>query len=208
MTVSVITEGLDDLASYLTLAPKAATRAARLAINDTTRDVGLKESIRRIEEQVAFPPGYLNDPKRLRISKFATENDLEAAIYARQRPTSLARFSSGGSVGRAGVRVQVARGASREMGRAFLLRLPQGRGPVTDEAFNLGLAIRLRPGEKIANKKIMATQIGQSGLYLLYGPSVDQVFRSVAVDVSPQIADELATQFVRQFVRLTGGGNA
>lgn len=205
MTVSVIAEGLGDLQRFIDIAPQIVPRAARLAINDTTKRTALPDSIQAINDQVAFPPGYLTDPKRFRISKFATEGDLEAAVTARQRPTSLARFSSG-SVGRPGVRVQVARGASREMGRAFLVRLPQGRGPVTDEAFNLGLAIRLRPGERVSNKRDMAAvPLGKGGLYLLYGPSVDQVFRSVAQDVSPRVAEELASQFLRQFNRLAGG---
>lgn len=207
MTITVITEGLDNLASFIALAPKAATQAARYAINDTTRRVAIKEAQRMITEQIAFPAGYLDDPRRLRVSKLATENDLEAAIFARQRPTSLARFSSG-TIGKAGVQVNVNRGATRKIGRAFLIRLPQGRGPVTDEAFNLGLAIRLRPGERVTGKKQMSAVPMGGGLYLLYGPSVDQAFKSVAVDISPTVADELATQFTRQFVRLSGGGNA
>lgn len=207
MTVSVVAEGLTDFSNYLSLAPDVAKRAARLAINDTTRRVAVRESIKLMEDEVAFPPGYLTDPRRFRVKKFATETDLESSVYAQQRPTSLARFSTGGAVGRAGVRVQVSRGRSRQMNRAFLIRLPQGRGPVTDEAFNLGLAIRLRDGESIANKRIMATAMG-SGLYLLYGPSVNQVFRAISTEVAPQAADELATQFIRQFIRLSGGRDA
>jgi hypothetical protein len=207
MTVSVIADGLADVQSYFDLVPDTAARAARLAINDTTRRVAVRESIKLMQEEVAFPPGYLTDPRRFRVEKFATESDLESVVAARHRPTSLARFSTGGAVGRAGVRVQVSRGRSREMGRAFLIRLPQGRGPVTDEAFNLALAIRLKDGESITNKRITAVSAG-NGLYFLYGPSVNQVFRTVAADVAPQVADDLATQFVRQFVRLSGGPNA
>jgi hypothetical protein len=33
----------------------------------------------------------------------------------------------------------------------------------------------------------------------LYGPSVDQVFRSVAVDIAPVILESLALEFLRQF---------
>ncbi len=208
MTVTVLAEGIDDLQQFVDLIPRAAVTAARIAVNDVTRKVAVKESIAEMGRQVAFPPGYLADPKRLRISKFATENDLESIVTARQRPTSLARFSSG-SVGKAGVQVRVNTGASRRIDRAFLVRLPQGRGPVTDEAFNLGLAIRLRPGERITGKRDMvATPLGKGGLYLLYGPSVDQVFRTVAQEVSPRIAQELAVEFVRQFARISGGGRA
>ncbi len=205
MSVSILAEGLPDLARYLDIAATVAPRAARLAINDATRKVGLGESRKMIAEQIAFPGGYIDDPRRLRISKFATEDDLEAVVFARQRPTSLARFSTGGAVGQSGVRVQVARGVSRQMDRAFILRLPQGRGPVSDEAYNLGLAIRLRPGETINRKSKVAAVPMKGGLYLLYGPSVNQVFRSVAEDVSPHILTEMSEQFLRQFVRLSGG---
>lgn len=208
MTVTVIAEGLGGLSAYFDLLPNVANRAAHLAVNDAARDIGLKESRVRIMEQVAFPGGYLDDPKRLRVRKFATEDDLEAIVFARQRPTSLARFSGGGTVGKAGVRVNVARGVTRDMRRAFLLRLPQGSGPVTDEAFNLGLAIRLKPGESIIHKKQMAAvPLGTGGLYLLYGPSVEQVFSTVSQDVSPLVAAEMAEQFIRQFNRLSGGRN-
>jgi hypothetical protein len=37
---------------------------------------------------------------------------------------------------------------------------------------------------------------------LLYGPSVDQVFRTVAVDISPPLLDNLQSEFLRQFQRL------
>jgi hypothetical protein len=102
-------------------------------------------------------------------------------------------------VGHAGVYVQVAPGKSRFMKRAFLMRLPQG-STLTDTIFNLGLAIRLRPGEVLQNK-VSARKVA-SGLYLLYGPSVDQVFRSndgsgVANDMVPEIERDLSAEFLR-----------
>ena len=208
MTITTIAEGLADAGAFFSEMPGVAAKAARLAVNDVTRDIGFREARREMESQVAFPPGYLNDKSRFQITKFATEDDLEARVRARQRATSLARFSTGGAVGRTGVRVQVARGRTREMGRAFIIRLPQGRAALVDGGpANLGLAIRLKPGEAILNKNV-SVGAGPGGLTLLYGPSVDQVFRSVADDLSPRIVDELASEFLRQFVRLAGGARA
>lgn len=202
--LGVTVTGLAEMQDFLALAPQATKRAARLAINDTTRRTAVPRSVEEMNALVAFPAGYLTDKNRFQITRLATEDNLEAAVVARQRPTSLARFTTGGSVGKAGVRVRVSPRGSRSMGRAFLIRLPQGR-VLTEEAFNLGLAIRLKPGEQFVNKKEVVAKAMGRGLYLLYGPSVDQVFRSVSQDISPEIAEELSRQFFRQFARLTGG---
>jgi hypothetical protein len=42
-----------------------------------------------------------------------------------------------------------------------------------------------------------------AGVALLYGPSVDQVFRSVAVEISPPLLVNLEVEFLRQFIRMT-----
>lgn len=81
-----------------------------------------------------------------------------------------------------------------------MIRLP-GVGGSTDTGLaNVGLAIRLRPGERLANKT-SARRVA-NGLYVLYGPSVDQVFRSndgtgVANDLVPEIEDKLSKEFIR-----------
>jgi hypothetical protein len=41
-----------------------------------------------------------------------------------------------------------------------------------------------------------------AGVALLYGPSVDQVFRTVAVDISQPLLVHLENEFLRQFIRL------
>lgn len=202
MTVSIVSESLHRAAGYFDIAPELARRSARIAINDTVRRRAVPDARAMMEQQIAFPRGYLNDPKRFGVRKFATDGDLEAAVVGRQRPTSLARFSTGGRPSIPGVRVRVSPGGSRAMNKAFLIRLRAGAGPVTDDAFNLGLALRLRPDEVVRHKHVMVPF--QGGLYLLYGPSVDQVFRTVAGDISPEVADEVAAQFFRQFARLSG----
>jgi len=81
--------------------------------------------------------------------------------------------------------------------RAFLINLRSG---------NVGLGIRLRPGETMENTvgaKLITTG-PLAGVALLYGPSVDQVFRTVAVDISPDLLVYLQAEFLRQIQRLSG----
>jgi hypothetical protein len=201
MVVSIQPEGIPGIQRYLEDAPDVARRAASLAINQTASRKGLSMVRDLMREQIAFPRGYLEDPERLSVTQKATPQNLQAAITGRHQPTSLARFATSGSpaVRNAPVRVRVNPGRTVTLDRAFLLRL---RGAV--DSFNLGLAVRLRPGETIENKNFMVKSMGAgSGVYLLYGPSVTQVFRDVAVDVAPALMDEVETEFLRQFIRLS-----
>jgi hypothetical protein len=68
---------------------------------------------------------------------------------------------------------------------------------------NTGLAVRLKPGEKIKGST-GAVQMAEN-LYLLYGPSVDQVFRGVAEDRSGDLMNMVSSKFLRQFARLSRG---
>lgn len=180
---------------------KSRRKAAVQAINKIARDARAMGA-RMIRDQVNLPVRYLSETeKRFYVSRQASGSSLEARITARGRATSLAQFVSGPArPGKAGVYVEVKPGKARFMRRAFLIKLPQGSSPVTDTRFNLGLAIRLRPGEKLQNK-ITARRV-ESGLYVLYGPSVSQVFRAndgegVANEMGPSIADRLGDEFMR-----------
>lgn len=193
-TYVVAVEGLAELKSFDTL-PQDILVAARRAVNKTT-DRAYAASGRGIRMQVNLPARYVTGKNgRLRIKSKASGTRLEGVIEGRQRPTSLARFASGGAPGRkGGVTVEVKPGGARFMKRAFLMRLRSG-AQLTDTKFNLGLAIRLREGESIRNKREMIRL--DRNLYLLYGPSIDQVFRDVADDVAPQTADYLEAEFAR-----------
>jgi hypothetical protein len=207
MTVRIETRGLAEASRYMDLAPRATTTSVRIAINQVAQRSGIRTLREAMEEEVAFPKGYLNDQRRFGVTQLASDANLEAKITARSRPTSLARFASGaapvGDRRNSAVSVRVNPGRRRALSQAFLIRLRAGEGPVTDDSFNLGLAIRLRPGERISNKTRMVPFGG--GLYLLYGPSVDQVFRDVAVNNAEEVADLVAAEFFRQLdLRLSG----
>lgn len=201
---TVILEGLDDLPDFGEITPKITT-AARQAVNralDRARTMAARE----IRTQVRFPASYLTGPDaRLRVTKRASNNNLEGVITGRHRPTSLARFTKDTNPKavrrRGGVRVNIKPdGGAKFLRGSWLIRLRAGKA-LTDTQFNLGLAIRLRPGESLHGSR-GAVRLSDN-VYLLYGPSVSQVFRTVRGDISPEVLEFLETEFDR-LVQLRG----
>lgn len=186
-----IVEGLDALGSLDALDPEII-EAARQAVNRTV-DRARTRSAEEIRRQVNFPAGYLSgDDSRLKVTQRATNSRLEAVISGRRRPTSLARFVVNSSRA-AGTSVSVHPGSVKRMQRAFLMKLRRGKLDIS-QGHNVGLAIRT-DGEapKRAYKPIKISE----ELYLLYGPSVDQVFRTVREDVSKDTEEFLQAEFNR-----------
>lgn len=198
MSVSVIADALGDAARYFEQLPDIAPQAAALAINTVSQREALPMVRREMREQLDFPEGYLETNNRLAVVRKASKTTLQATIRGRDRATSLARFRIGGqnpanTRGR-GVRVQLKRGQTRLLRKAFLINLRGG---------NTGLAVRLKPGESLQNSS-GAVQLADN-LYLLYGPSVDQIFKTVSGDVAPNVLDSVANEFFRQLTRLSNG---
>jgi hypothetical protein len=190
-------EGLGSLASIEDV-PAAVITAARRAVNRTV-DRARAAAAREIRRQVNLPANYVSGQNgRLSIIKKASGTDLEGIIQGRQRPTSLATFARGslvpGKTPRQGIQVEVKPGGARFMKGAFLMKLRAGNAAL-DTKFNLGLAVRTRTGQK-PSKAYRPLKIGKN-LYLLYGPSVDQVFRTVAPEIAPDQADFLESEFRR-----------
>lgn len=197
---AVVIDGLSSLAEFDSM-KEDVVRVARLAINKAA-DRARARSATRIRQQVNFPVNYLSpSEKRLYVAQYASESDLEARVRGRSRPTSLATFVRGATTtpGKEGVIVEVHPGKARQLRRAFLMKLRRGTGDI-DTAHNMGLAVRLKPGETLRNKSQVVRVA--SNLYLLYGPSVQQVFMAndgtgVAEDVSPEITDFLTNEYYR-----------
>lgn len=195
---AVFVEGLEALEEFDQL-PDRIKLSLVQSINKTLR-TGRAEGARRIRDQVNLPAQYLGpNAGRLTIARTATRAKPEGAIRARARATSLARFVTNTPAKGQPIRVEVAPGKARYLKRAFLVKLPQGKAPVETRA-NLGLAVRLGPGETLRNKKT-AVRLANN-LYLLYGPSVDQVFLDsrgdgVAKDMEPGLRQNLEDEFFR-----------
>jgi len=140
--------------------------------------------------QVNFPRGYLRgNNARLKVTQKASDGNLEAVITGRSEPTSLARFVTSATKS-GGVRVSVKPGSSRQIKNGFLINLRAGATSLG----NKGLAVRTdgrKPRGAYKPKEIAP------GLWLLYGPSVDQVFRSVRSDITPSVEDYLSNEFLR-----------
>lgn len=192
--VDGLTEALSD---YETLPNEIRLNIVR-AVNTTLRN-GRTLAARRIRDQVNLPARQLGPGAgRLTVSRKANKTKLEGAIRARARATSLARYVSNKPRRGQPVRVEVQPGKARYLRNAFLVKLPAGSD--TDTRFNSGLAMRLRPGERLRNKK--NTIKLANNLYLLYGPSVDQVFLDsqndgVAEEIQPTVLEGLEDEFFR-----------
>jgi|AntRauTorcE11897_2_1112592.scaffolds.fasta_scaffold13383_3 hypothetical protein len=200
--------GDKDMVDYLRKYPKVARNAARLAINDTIRR-GRRQAKQEILKQVNLKPSYVN--KTRLTENLASNDNLTGSIVGRRRPTSLARFDSVAlyqpnrtKSGRkpAGVTVRVKRGR-KKIPNAFLINLKAGNR----DGANQGLAIRVPSGKK-PRRRFNAKPLYKnqsSDVYLLYGPSIQQVFDDVAEDLEPQLGTYLNREFRRQFGRLYRG---
>lgn len=208
MSARIAAVNLLDIDEFLRDQPETTREAAKLAINGIATRKAVPQFRRAMRDEVNFPAGYLEDPDRFGVTRQATTTDLSATVTARFRPTSLARFAPGqsfeGAKRTGGVKVKVSKtGGGGTIPGAFFVRLRRGKD--TTDGFNTGIAIRLKPGERLRGRRKGTTGIELApNLYLLYGPSVDQVFREVSVAESPSVADQLQKEFLRQYVRLSG----
>ncbi len=191
-TYAVIVDGFENLDSLVNL-PDAIIRKARMAISKTV-DRGRTISSKQIRQEVNFSASYLTGAGgKLGVKKDLA--NLQGTITARFRPTSLARFAKSKTVNKAGVTVQVSPNKTVRMPKAFLIQLPQG-AVKTETQYNLGLAVRLKQEQLGKLSKKSWVNLGR-GLYLLYGPSVSQIFEKVAEERSPEISKFLEDEFLR-----------
>lgn len=194
---------LTSLEMYFKALPDVANQSASIALNDVMGQNGKGTKLLRqmTQQEVNFPNGYVDDEKIKTIS-YAAPDHLEVHIQARKRATSLARFATSRKPATTkaerdkGVTVAVHRGKQKTIRSGFLIRLRSGAS-LTEDNYNIGLAVRLKPGETLKNKK-QVTQGNLKGLYLLYGPSVEQVVGEVVTENEDPILNLIAAEFVRQ----------
>lgn len=192
MTVSLDIDGLDGLTTYFEGAPDRAKKAASLSLNQTADRVVVPRARDLIQEQIAFPTGYVNKD-RLFVSQRSSPSNLEVKVKGRDAPTSLIRFATVGADNKI-TSVTVQPGGSRPISRGFAITLRNG---------NRGFAVRLPAGQTLQRSRGAKLLGGRRGgnVYLLYGPSVNQAFLSVADDITPEFLTYLSSEFLRQFAR-------
>lgn len=193
--IEVRTSGLTDFTRFLQRAPEIATRAAAFAINDTARSERTAAK-RRMQADAAAPLSTF-EGRNFRIDRFASPGNLEAVIRAERRPLGLTTFLTSRTAKRKGagrgLEVQIKRGGPKTvLEGSFLLPLRNG-----------GRAVALRTKGAIRNSR--AAQEIRPNLYLLSGPSVNQMFGVIAPERVKPGGDLLRRNFLRQFERLTRG---
>lgn len=192
MTAFIFADALDDVIQFFEALPEEAERAMITAVNQVVQEDGITKMRKDMRKEINFPQGYL-EGERLRVTKKARRGSIEAVITGRDRATSLARFAAGQTPATTrgkGVTLTVKPGQKRHSKNLFMVNLRSG---------NVGVAVRLKPGESL-KRSDNAVQLAND-VYLLYGPSVDQVFRGVADDNMPNLLNKLSAQFRRQFLR-------
>lgn len=184
MSLDITIEGFPDI--DLGQVEQSVRYAAMVSINKTGR--WAESSLRKSAYQdVNFPSGYLDS--RLNY-KETSMSFLEGKVVGRDNPTSLARFASGSNFN---LTISVSPGVTKKSKKMFIVNLRNG---------NKGLLIKLKDGEELKNVKYekAARKFSKArkdrNLYLLYGPSVDQVMRiNITDDFEQKLGDKLAENF-------------
>lgn len=190
--ITVAVFGIKDIADIRAHLP-GVERAVARAVRDTT-NFAFKDAKKEMQKQVAWPKGYLNE-QRFSKSVHGRGSAVQGKISARFRATSLARFATSRSSLFSGkgpkarareLSVTVKPGRTKVVQRGFLMKLRNG---------NIGLAVALLPGQRETGRYEWKTKDGRT-IRMLYGPSVDQVFRSVSKEDSRKYARHMNDRFV------------
>ena len=189
-----------EIPAVLGLSLEKIERAQQRAINKTV-DRARTMAAKAVQQQVRFPASYLSPSGgRLTVAQRASKGNLEAIVRGRDRPTSLARFARGKGNSK-GILVSVKGRNDARISRAFIVTLRNG---------NIGFAVRTEGGPPKGAYK--PGKLGEN-LWLLYGPSVQQVLSGVKNNggVYEQISEEVQEFAAAEFLRLleleAGGAN-
>jgi hypothetical protein len=192
--IAVSTKGLERLDDDVRRFGDKANLAAQLAINDTLAWSRTRLKV-QMKAQINLTESAFSG-KHFFISQYARRGSLQGVLSAGTQGYSLSRFSvEKPRVGVKGVSVQVAGGAVRKINRGFFIRAPNGA---------LGLAIRSKAqptgsrGAKESRK--------HKGLWILFGPSPDQLMRRLAPDSLPDVGRHVGAEYARQLNRLISNG--
>lgn len=199
--IRISSAGIQGLAEFVARTPEVAAEAAKLAVGDAA-EWGRNLSKREMVSAVNLPADALAG-RRFRISQRPTTANPEAVISADNNPLGLSRF----------VVSQKARGAAHPKVRILVGGTPKSfSDPDTKGSYSFliptpggadGVGLALRTKEPLRNSRA-GRKIGRD-LYLLSGPSVNQMFGQLMPTIVPRIEAKLQTEFARQYERLIRG---
>ena len=199
--IRISSAGIQGLATFVARTPEVAAEAAKLAVGDAA-EWGRNLSKREMVSAVNLPADALAG-RRFRISQRPTTANPEAVISADNNPLGLSRFVvSQKARGAAHPKVRILVGGATKSfsdpdikgSYSFLIPTPGG-------ADGVGLALRTKA--PLRNSRA-ARKIGRD-LYLLSGPSVNQMFGQLMPTIVPRVEAKLQTEFARQYERLIRG---
>lgn len=199
----MVFDGWAEAAARFARTPVTVERAVMRALNRTATHTRTRLA-RIIREQVNLPASYLGPSGgRLIVSEKAKPSKLEVRISGRDRPTSLARFSPDRGKAAKGKQVHSPRVAVKTGSAARPVRGVAFSRLIALNSGNTGLAVRTADGSKPAGA-FRPTRM-RNGLWLLYGPSVDQVLVGARAnaeggafgDVEEEMMNFLEAEFLR-----------
>lgn len=211
-------EALGSISRRMDKAAGSVRKASVFAVNEAAR-FGRAAAIREMDNQITLGRKYMSD--NMLVSKARlTAGEVSASITGKQRPVSLSRFLVNKSLRNTFTSLKKGEkspllktrvrkgGAAKNMPKAFLIRMRSGR-ELSETKYNIGMAIRLPNGQSVSgrHKGLRPYAKGKnSSLYLLHGPSVDQLFRSIVdtAGLDDTIAERAQGEFLRQIARLEG----
>lgn len=195
--ITVSERGIDGIQKYLEKYPAVAKQAALLAVSDTAQ--WARTYVKRTASlAVRLPPEVMSGGKfTVKVDRKA----MSATVSASKNVMGLSRFVT--SERKAGAKYPSTKikigGGVKQWGHpgvkggdyAFLIPTPNGAD---------GVALALRTKTPPRNTRA-ARKIGRD-LYLLYGPSLDQIFGRYMPTLVPRVETYLQAEFARQFRRL------
>lgn len=199
--IRISSTGIKGLAEFVARTPEVAREAAKLAVGDTA-EWGRNLAKREMKAAVNLPEDALA-ARRFRIAQRPTNAHPEAVLSADNNPLGLSRFVVGQKAkGTPHPKVRILVGGAtksfsspdRKGTYSFLIPTPGG-------ADGVGLAVRTK---RPLQKSQAARKIGPD-LYLLSGPSVNQMFGQMIPALVPRIEAKMQTEFARQYERLIRG---
>jgi hypothetical protein len=190
--ITIARTGLENLDAYVRRFGDNANRAASMTLNDTARLARARLKA-QMQVEIRLTESAFTG-KRLYVAEYANPTRLQATVRGDKQGYSLSRFSVDKPVRLARsplLQIKLG-GESVRVDRGFFLPAPNGA---------LGLAVRTKgPLTKGKGRKV------GKNLYILFGPSPDQMMKRLAPALVPSIQQHVRAEFNRQIARLINNG--